>query len=223
MTVRRVDFWQIKPGGFEAFADAYGELREATSAHANAQNRLMIVNHGYAGPDNLTAGDCYTTVDLPSAAAYGDALKAVNADPAVSEIWSRLHSQDAPVVHRGTGLFRKFHEDGTPLAAAVDSVSLVRAWRIEPGMQSVAQAAGQAVQQHAAGLGGYLQVLRPMIAPSTGANVITSTTFPSWSELGQFLDVLDQDPEIEQATAAFRSATPPGHLLQAHIARCLVA
>jgi hypothetical protein len=221
--VRRGDFWEVKPAKLQELVEIYGEIRSALARHTDAPFRLLQISHGQGGPPNLTAGHCYTVADFQSAAAYGAYLESVASDAAVMELWALLHSENTPAIHRGAGLLHKYYEDGNPPASPAGSVSLVRAWRIMPGMQEEAQAAGQVVQQHAGHYGGYLQVLRPMLAPSQGPNVITSITFPDWTGLGPFLDELNDDPEIQEATASFRGATPPGHLIQAHIATVLAA
>ncbi|MFS8543391.1 MAG: hypothetical protein LOD91_06070, partial [Limnochordales bacterium] len=84
-------------------------------------------------------------------------------------------------------------------------VTLVRAWKIAPGMETVNQAAGQLVQRHACRYGGYLQVLRPMFAPTSGPNVVTAISFPDWSAFGPFLDEFNEDPEIQQLLREIRA------------------
>jgi hypothetical protein len=217
-SLRRGDFWEVKPGKLEELKEIFCEIRTALAHHSDGPVRLLQITHGQGGPANLTAGHCYASADFESGAAYGAYLNSVRSDDSVMKLWAHLHSERTPAIHRGTGLLQRFHADGQPPEQAIGSVSLVRAWKIAPGMEPVTQAAGQLIQQHASRYGGYLQVLRPMIAPSQGPNVITSTTFADWTKLGPFLDELNDDEGIQQATAPFRSATPPAQLYQAHIA-----
>lgn len=218
MTVRRADFWSVKPGRMDEFVSAFNDVKQAMSAHIDPVVRLMVVGHGQAGPYNLTSGHSYVIADFDSCAAYGNFLHAAAGDDAIQTIWTYLHSADSPVIHRGTGLLQRVYEGGAPAPSPTGSVALVRAWKIEPGMMHVAQAASRVVDKRAEAHGGHVQALRPMLVPSGGPNVIVSHTFPDWRGLGAFLDDLNDDPEIQTIAESFRSATPTGHLVQAHTA-----
>ncbi len=223
MTIRRTDFWEVKPGRRGEFVEAFNDLKQAIGAHVDPIVRLMLVSHGQAGPPGLTTGHCLAVADFETGEAYGNFLDAASSDDAIQQIWSGLHSQTSPVAHRGTGLLHRFNEGGAPAPPATGSVTLVRAWKIAPGMDEVARAAGAVVNKHAEELGGHFQVMRPVTGLSGGPNAIVSHTFPNWAGLGQFLDRLNNDPEIQEVAASFRSATPTGQIVGTHIATTIAS
>ncbi|HLT18336.1 MAG TPA: hypothetical protein VKZ96_02685 [Thermomicrobiales bacterium] len=216
--IRRADFWEVKPGKLQALIEMFYEFKAARMNYSDGPFRLLLISDGWAGPANLTADHCYSIADFPDGAAFGDYLKAFTADAEFQRLWAHLHSEETPAVHRGAGLLFKFHEEGERPESLLGGVTPVRAWKIAPGMETVTQAAGQLVQRHACRYGGYLQVLGPMFAPTSGPNVVTAISFPDWSAFGPFLDEFNEDPEIQQALAPFHSATPPAELVQEHIA-----
>lgn len=216
--IRGVDFWEVKPGKLQAVIETFYEFKAARLQYSDGPFRLLVIANGEAGPANLTADHCYSIADFPSGAAFGDYLKAFGTDVEIQRLWAHLRSEDTPAIHRGSGLLHRFYEEGERPEPLLGCVVLVRAWKMAPGMETVVQAAGQLVQRHASRFGGYLQVLSPMFAPTSGANVITSITFPEWTAFGAFLDEFNEDPEIQQAMVPFRSATPPAELIQAHTA-----
>ena len=144
-------------------------------------------------------------------------------DEKIQKVWAHINSADSPVVNRGSGLLHRFEEGGAPAPPADGSVALVRAWKIAPGMMEVARAAGAVLNKHAEVHGGHYQVMRPMVASSAGPSVIVSFTFPDWSGLGPFLDKINSDPEIQKVAESFRSATPTGQILQAHVATTIAS
>lgn len=223
MTIRRVDFAQVKPGRLQEYVEVFNDMKQAMSNISRPTVRLMLVNHGEAGPANLTTGHCYTVADFASGSAYGEFMNAAREDEQVQHVWAHIHSADSPVVHRGSGLLYRFEEGGAPEPPADGSVAFVRAWKIAPGMTEIARAAGAVMNRHAEAHGGHYQVMRPMIAPSSGPNVIVSFTFPDWAGLGAFLDEINTNPEIQKVAESFRSATPPGQILGAGIATTIAS
>ena len=218
MTVRRVDFAQIKPGRLQEYVEVFNDMKEAMSAIIAPTVRLMLINHGENGPANLTTGHCYSVVDFDSAAAYGEFMNAAREDEGIQKVWRQINSAESPIVHRGSGLLHQIEAGGATAPDQDGSVAFVRAWKIAPGMMEVARAAGAVMNKHAEASGGHYQVMRPMVSPSSGPNVIVSFTFPDWTGLGAFLDEVNDNPEIQQVAESFRSATPPGVILGAGIA-----
>ncbi|MEZ4521361.1 MAG: hypothetical protein R3A46_06940 [Thermomicrobiales bacterium] len=218
MTIRRVDFAQVKAGRLQEYVEVFDDMKQAMSAVTTPMVRLMLINHGENGPANLTTGHCYSVTDFESAAKYGEFMNAAREDEGIQKVWRHIHSADSPVVHRGSGLLHQIDAGGAPAPGQDGSVSFVRAWKIAPGMMEVARAAGAVMNKHAEDNGGHYQVMRPMVAPSSGPNVIVSFTFPDWAGLGALLDEINDNPEIQKVAESFRSATPPGVILGAGIA-----
>jgi hypothetical protein len=196
MTVRRGDSWEPKPGRIGDLIATFKEMKSAVANYDVEAFRLMRINAGSGGPGNLGAGSFYTNVDFASAEAYGEYMEAVRSDETVQNLWAELFSESSPAIQRGCGLLRLTIRDGAPPPGPEGAVTFVRAWRIEPDAEERARAAGLVARKHFEPLGGHRLVFRPMLPNDSGANIITSISFPGWAALGAFLDKLDNEPEL---------------------------
>lgn len=215
MTVRRVDFWQVKPGRLADFVNQYEEFKSSLQQlETNGANvRLVRVGTSGRGPAPV-----YWSADWDSMAAYGAFIDEGGAHEDIQEHWMNFFSEGSPVVHDGTVLLQSLGEYGAPEATDVGSVLLVRLWQRKAGFDSVAQATQEQLSPHYAKFGGHGTVSRSIIAgPGTG-NVNVRLTFPDMASLGGYLDETMTNPEIRQIIAPFISDDPPAQLVHAGIA-----
>lgn len=220
MTVRRVDFWQVKPGRLAEFVKQYEEFKSTLQQLETNGSNVTLVRVGTSGRGPAPV---YWFGDWESMAAYGAFIDEAGAHEVAQEHWSNFFSVDSPVIHDGTVILRKLGDYGAPDPTAVGSVVLVRLIQGKAGFDSVAQELQEQLSPHYAKFGGNGTVWRSIVAGSGTGNVNVRLAFPDMVSLGGYLDEVMANPEIRQIIAPYMSDDPPARLVHAGIATVIAS